>query len=274
MQRIATATKSVDLFGAGKHGFKDGNLGLGISPTDLEALFFNNLQEELVGLVEGAGIAPSSATLTQVRQAIKRMCGGNVRTITAAGPTALTADDAGLVILDATANAVSITLPAVNAVTAVPLLFEFVRVDNVPANAITISRAGADTFVGGATSVVMTGQGAQMSVVGDATSKWALVSLSGLGAAQTMQNVKTTPGRALGTNYTNSTGRSIAVAVTCGINTIGNSAAITVGSETFGGASAYGASAASNVFAIIPNGVTYQVNATGGGTLTTWHEWR
>jgi hypothetical protein len=72
MDRINTATKAVDLFGAGKHGFKDGNLALAIQPTDLEAAFFNDLQEEFVGgLIEYAGLAPTAGVRNQIRQAIE-----------------------------------------------------------------------------------------------------------------------------------------------------------------------------------------------------------
>lgn len=70
MQRIATSTKAVDLYGVGKHGFKDGNLTLGITPTDLEASWCNGVQEELVNLIEVAGLVASGATLNQIVQAI------------------------------------------------------------------------------------------------------------------------------------------------------------------------------------------------------------
>lgn len=173
MQRIATATKAVDLYGVGKHGFKDGNLGLGITPTDFEAAWANGIQEEIVNVIEAAGIVASGAALTQVRQAIKRLFGGNVRTITAAGPTALTADDAGLVMIDATANNVAITLPAVNVVTGAPIFFQFIRLD-ATANTATVSRAGADTFSGGATSFTLSGLNDYRSVAGDSVSKWFL----------------------------------------------------------------------------------------------------
>lgn len=172
MDFIQTANKQVDKFGVGKHGFSAGNPGGGVLATLLSNLWCDGVQQELISVIEAAGLVATGATLTQVRQAIKRMCGGNVRTITAAGPTVLTADDAGLVILDATANAVAVTLPAVNAVTGVPLLFEFVRVDTT-GNAVTITRAGADTFVGGATSFSLTGQGDQRTIAGNATSTWA-----------------------------------------------------------------------------------------------------
>jgi hypothetical protein len=70
MQRIATATKAVDLYGVGKHGFKDGNLGLGIVPTDMDAAWCNGLQEEVVNCIETAGLVATGATLTQLRDAI------------------------------------------------------------------------------------------------------------------------------------------------------------------------------------------------------------
>lgn len=66
MHRINTATKAVDLFGAGKHGFKNGNLALGIPPTDLDAEWFNAVQEELMALLEAAGVIPDTASRNQV----------------------------------------------------------------------------------------------------------------------------------------------------------------------------------------------------------------
>lgn len=75
MDRINTSTKDEDLFGPGKHGFKDGNLSLGVQPTSLNAAFFNDLQEELVGLIEHAGLTPTAGTRTQVRDAINILIG-------------------------------------------------------------------------------------------------------------------------------------------------------------------------------------------------------
>ena len=71
MDRISTATKSVDLFGSGKHGFKDGNLGTGVAPTDLNAEWFNGVQEELLNVIEYASIVPAAGTRNQVRLAIQ-----------------------------------------------------------------------------------------------------------------------------------------------------------------------------------------------------------
>lgn len=179
MQRISTITKVLDFFGVGKHGFRDGDLATGILPTDLNAAWFNGAQEELLSVVEGAGIAADGAVLTQVRQAIKRLAGGNVTTVNAANsPYALTADNAGLVLMDATAGNIVANLPAVNAVTAAKLIFDFVRIDASAAYMATVNRAGGDTFVGGTTSFTLAGQSDYRSVVGDTAASWVTRSLS------------------------------------------------------------------------------------------------
>lgn len=72
MRRITTSTKAANLYGAGKDGFKDGNLSLGVAPTDLNADWFNQLQEEVAQFIEGEGIVLDGAVLTQLAQAIKR----------------------------------------------------------------------------------------------------------------------------------------------------------------------------------------------------------
>lgn len=73
MKRIDSPNKALDLFGAGKHGFRDGNKALGINPTELTADFFNHVQEELANLVEGTGQALNPADRTQIRTAILAM---------------------------------------------------------------------------------------------------------------------------------------------------------------------------------------------------------
>lgn len=71
MKRIDTSTKAVDLFGAGKHGFKDGNKSLGIAATDLDASIFNNVQEEICRVIEAAGIALDGAVYNQLLLALR-----------------------------------------------------------------------------------------------------------------------------------------------------------------------------------------------------------
>jgi hypothetical protein len=78
MDRISTSTKAVDLYGPGKHGFKNGNLSLGIRPTDLNAEFFNGVQEELLAVIEGAGLTPDASVLNQLQQALVALLAGKL----------------------------------------------------------------------------------------------------------------------------------------------------------------------------------------------------
>lgn len=78
MRRITTATRAVDLFGVGKSGFKDGNLGLGVAPTDFNADWPNQIQEEIANVIEAAGITLNGADLTQLVQAIRLVTPGRL----------------------------------------------------------------------------------------------------------------------------------------------------------------------------------------------------
>lgn len=88
MKRIDTATRAPPLFGAGKDGFKNGNLAAGVAPTDLNADWFNNVQEELLSVIEAAGLAPNGADLAQLRKALVALTPGrllNIQTFTVSG---------------------------------------------------------------------------------------------------------------------------------------------------------------------------------------------
>lgn len=93
-----------------------------------------------------------------------------------------------------------------------------------------------------------------------------------IGVSQTWQNVYAS--RAVGTTYTNSTGKPIGVAIsyTC-------SAAATVQGLTINGQSVFCAGSelgnGSGFFVIVPDGNTYSF-LTNGGTITivTWNELR
>lgn len=90
---------------------------------------------------------------------------------------------------------------------------------------------------------------------------------AGVGASQTWQIV--TGSRAFGTTYTNSTGKSIMVFISCsgsGINTI------TVGGVAIGSFQANSSAVNSNASFIVPAGATYVVST--GATLAKWSELR
>ena len=101
MHRIDSATKAPDLFGAGKDGWKDGNKALGILATDLTAAFFNDLQENLAGLIETAGLALAKGDNAQLVTALIKkgfqehlfniaVAGGTANAITAAATPTIT----------------------------------------------------------------------------------------------------------------------------------------------------------------------------------------
>ncbi|WP_431477842.1 gp53-like domain-containing protein [Massilia eburnea] len=71
MKRISTATKSVDKFGAGKHGFTNGNAVAGIPATDLEDSWFDSVQEELCAIIEAAGLALDGSNRAQLLAALR-----------------------------------------------------------------------------------------------------------------------------------------------------------------------------------------------------------
>jgi len=71
MKRIDTATKHTDLFGAGKHGYRNGDLGLGVAPTQLDAAALNHMQEEIARVIEAGGIALDGATYNQLLLALR-----------------------------------------------------------------------------------------------------------------------------------------------------------------------------------------------------------
>ncbi|APW38957.1 hypothetical protein RD110_18550 [Rhodoferax koreense] len=75
MRRITTITAVAGKFGAGKPGFTDGDVIGGVAATDLNADWFDQVQEEISNVIELAGIALSGGTLTQLKQAIDAMIG-------------------------------------------------------------------------------------------------------------------------------------------------------------------------------------------------------
>lgn len=96
----------------------------------------------------------------------------------------------------------------------------------------------------------------------------------GIGVGQTWQDV--TASRAAGTTYTNTTGRSIGVAITIqgggGVETW----TVSVGGVlVFTGDPGTGSpSTSTQVFFIVPHGVTYTTNNPGTGAITKWTELR
>lgn len=73
MHRIDTSTKAPDLFGAGKHGFRDGDPQQAIGATRLNAAFFNAMQEELARICEAANVTLDAGNHEQVLAALRAL---------------------------------------------------------------------------------------------------------------------------------------------------------------------------------------------------------
>ena len=176
MDRINTLNRALDLFGAGKHGWKNRNIGLGVEPTEFNADWCNGTQEELLAIIEAGGVVPAAATRNQMLLSLKRLFGGNVTTVNfAASPFALTADHAGLVLVDATAGAVVLNLPVATVLAG--LSYAFRRVDTT-ANTVTVNRASTNVIDEIGTAFTLAPK-ATRELVGDGVSKWSSVSEAG-----------------------------------------------------------------------------------------------
>ena len=78
MKRINTATKVTDKFGAGKHGFTDGNPTTGEKATALEGSWFDHVQEEISNFIDEQGITLDANDRTQLAAAITaKLANGN-----------------------------------------------------------------------------------------------------------------------------------------------------------------------------------------------------
>lgn len=74
MDRI-TGTNAVDI-GGGKLGFRDRNLAAGITGTAIIARWLNGVQEELLGVIEEAGLTPDDENNGQLLAGLQLLFGG------------------------------------------------------------------------------------------------------------------------------------------------------------------------------------------------------
>jgi hypothetical protein len=108
--------------------FQDCDAATGEEGTALRAEDFNELALNLRQLVfTAAGVAPTKGSATMLKRALDRLFCGIGKTVSATGT--LTPDDAGLVLVNAAANDVTLTLPAASALPGGKATFQFVRID-------------------------------------------------------------------------------------------------------------------------------------------------
>lgn len=150
--------------------FTGGNPGGGVPATVPGYEWFNDVQEELVNAILRSGIALSGGDQQQLIKALDRLFGGGLRTLTA--NATLTADDAGLLLVDASAGNRTHTLPVAASVGGRPIHLTFVRTDT-SANSVTIQRAGADTIEG--LTTISLPPGGRLVLVSDGSAAWRLL---------------------------------------------------------------------------------------------------
>ena len=152
---------------AGKRVYVDEDLIGGIAGTQLKAADGNGWQEEILGLIESAGIVASAGNLKQAVQGVKRLAGANVGSVITANAT-LTADNAGLVVVNATSGSITLTLPLSAAAGGAPCNVRIVRIDGT-ANTVTTAFAGADGLLFGGPVTVAPNQVLHVGASGGTT---------------------------------------------------------------------------------------------------------
>ncbi|MDO9501379.1 hypothetical protein [Falsiroseomonas sp.] len=73
-----SAANFIDI-GGGRRGFRNRNLGTGVRGTTHDAADRNALQEEIMAVIEAAGLVPNSADWTQLLAALRNMFGGGIQ---------------------------------------------------------------------------------------------------------------------------------------------------------------------------------------------------
>lgn len=146
--------------------FTEGDPVTAVPATEVTADWLNAVQEEIVNVIQAAGIALDKESNNQLQVAIRRLASASLRVVQAGSHT-LAVDDAGLVVLDASAGSVAVTLPAASALAGIKL--NFARID-ATANTVTITRAGADT-IDGAESITVA-PAARWTLMADGASRW------------------------------------------------------------------------------------------------------
>lgn len=292
--------------------YVDANPGAGQEGSPVPAAAIEHPQRELVALITDAGLAPSGASLTQVAAAIKMIfqkasavsaaASGTVDAITANFTPAIAALSDHLLLIVRAGGANTSTTPTFTPASATIAAKTIVKGHNQPLVAGDISGAGfraelqydaaldkwvllnpatgvSITTVPDATTAVkgkvqlatpvetQTGTDATKAVTSDGLAK---TMLGGVGQAM----VDVTASRALGTTYTNSTGRTIVVYYSGNVSGGGATADAVINGVTvpINAFSASGAAGRLGATLIVPNGATYSV--TNVGTMNSWREFR
>jgi hypothetical protein len=143
-----TSADGFVLNGSGKRIRIGENAVTGTQGTETDPNYDNDAQEELIGgFLEYVGLAPTAGAVRQLQQALFRLFGGNITTISSS--QALTPDNSGLVLVNASAGNLALTMPPVASANGAITRFLFLRTDTT-SNTVTISTAAGETIAPGA----------------------------------------------------------------------------------------------------------------------------
>lgn len=149
--------------------FTGGNPISGTPATVVDEEWLNAQQESPIALMAAAGILPVKGDYTGEKRAVLRLAGGNVTG--ALTSTALTSDQAGLVVVVASAP-LTLTLPDVSKAGGIPLRYEIVRADATD-HVVTLQSAAGQYVEGSASRTIAAGE--RLTVIGDGLSAWYFV---------------------------------------------------------------------------------------------------
>jgi hypothetical protein len=269
--------------GAGhiNHRFAAENPATNQPPTEVTADWLNGIQEELIGIIVAAGIAPVSSVLTQLKQALDILYGAGMSQAAADARYASISIEDSVQITDwnaVTKNGTYWSAPAPfpappnNA----PNLFHYfmgvVEVHNqylwqtqTVTGFVIDGEADTQTFRRSMNNGVWEAwyklqlsqaeQDARYAAIGS-------VGAGGLGIGQTWIAVV----RSFNVNYVNNTGNPIelSASITCVYGTI----QVTVNSVILYGSSVTGTGGLSTISCVIPVGGSYSIGASGTGPFT------
>ncbi|WJY13596.1 hypothetical protein PCO82_13580 [Pectobacteriaceae bacterium CE90] len=184
MHRIDTNSAQADKFGVGKNGFTEGSPQTGEAATALSGAFFDAVQEEIAGVIEGAGLtlnkdsnyqlwaalhavfaklaspaltgtptAPTASFGTSTTQiatmaALQTAKGAMSGVYSVSGTNTLTATAAGALVYMTGGTTFTTTLPGGSSIA----LGQTIRIVNYSTVAQAVASAGSDIIYGGAVS--------------------------------------------------------------------------------------------------------------------------
>lgn len=190
MQYVSNATPgfAANTFGAGKHGFQDGDPTTGTRGTKLSAELFNDLLGNLMKVVEAGIGAGTPGDHDDLKDAIMSLAATRPLQFKSANYNIQASDNGTTIVFDTNGGALSTLLPDV---TALPVGFN-VELRCNGTNLLTVNRTGGQT-IDGATSLVL-GAKRSAAVFGDAATWYSSKTAAGV-YAQGYQ-VITAPGTA------------------------------------------------------------------------------